>query len=754
MSSFRNSPFPSSGHTEFTRPCSPNIILQKNVESDVQTIDISVDDDDICVVFSEVPNLTDEQNAACQWMMKALTQADRTSRILAYHVELLRQTLKLRSKEKEMRIKNISHLAGKFYQLLKKASRSLTFQREFLSKEFRDWLNAEKTKCGILTTEESEPNATPAKDGTSDAEATQEPELLLDMEISCESDHEDVSSPNSGIQEEQIECNERLSDSDTDSDDPFSDSESSKWRNVVHTMCRPFLSRTVKELLRDKFSSKQLLQLLTEQLSKTVDPENKQIASRKEFRLADASTQTAAPGKQELTVGEKEFSISTLKQCVYTGVLSEQISSNSGNLSLHSVEIGVGSGNENEKHVTMESADPVCEAIQNSLMESSSSGISDMAGNEGSHSHKTPCSNSRRPLDPISEAIRDSLIESSTNRTGETRSEEGLREKTPCSNNEMKSVDLIREPVQNSPNETSPNRTDKTCSNNGTESVDPVSESIQNSSVKSSHSSTDDKTENEKSQNKTPCDNNKTKSADAISEAVKNSLTNSPTRIDNKSSNEGSHREKTPCSDTGMAPVDPFTETIHNSSVEISPSRMDDKTKNENIPCTNSKTESVDAVSEAAQNSPRESSPGRIDNKTGNEECRRGKTLCENGNIDSVQNVETDAETDNIHMNNPIQKRTSSEGSCNAQNRKRKYQLISKNDMSSNSNAKSCPRRRVARTARTDSPSTDSSVIVPVFKLQKTDIPVNDFSALANSAVQKNLIKPCFVSIVKLGRNN
>lgn len=330
--------------------------------------------------------------------------------------------------------------------------------------------------------------------------------------------------------------------------------------------------------------------------------------------------------------------------------------------------------------------------------------------------------------------------------------------KTPCSNNGMKSVDLICESVQNSPKEIFPSRTDKTCSNSGTESVDPVGESIQNSPAKSSHSSTDDKTENEESQNKTPCDNNKTKSDDAISEAVQNSLMNSPTRIHNESSNEGSHREKTSCSDTGMASVDPFTESIHNSSVEISPSRTGDKTKNESTPCTNSETESVDTVSEAVQNLLVESSPARIDNKTGIEECGRGETPCENSSIDSVQNFETDAETNSIHMNKPIQKRTTSKGSFSAENRKRKYQWVSNNAVSSDSNADSHgPRRRGAKTARTDSPSTDSSsssVIAPVIKLQKTEIPVNDFTALVNSAVQKKLIKPCIVSVVKLGRNN
>jgi hypothetical protein len=233
---------------------------------------------------------------------------------------------------------------------------------------------------------------------------------------------------------------------------------------------------------------------------------------------------------------------------------------------------------------------------------------------------------------------------------------------------------------------------------------------------------------------------------------------NYSTRIDNNSSNEGSRREKNPCSSSGMANVDPITETIQTSSVEISHSGTDGNTKNEETPCTNSETESVDTVSEAVQNSLMESSPARIDNETGNEESGRGKTPCENNSIDSAQNFDMDAETNNIHMNKSIQKRTASKGICNAVNRKRKYQCISSNDMSSDSKDNSCGSgRRAAKTVRTNSPSTDSSsssVIVPDIKLQKTEIPVNDFTALVNSAMQKKLIKPCFVSVVKLSRNN
>ncbi|XP_023702247.1 transcriptional regulator ATRX [Cryptotermes secundus] len=856
ISSFCNPPSPSSGHTQFTCPPCPNVSPQKNIVSDVQMKDISIiegDDDDIFVVFSKVQNLTDEQNAGHEWMMKALMKTDRTSRILAYNVEVLKQTLMLRNKKKKMSTKSISHLAGKFYRLLKKASKSLNFQREFLSKEFSDWLNAEKTKRGIPTTKEREPSSSPAKDKTPDAETTEEPELLLDMEISCESDHEDVSSSDSGVQKEQIECNENLSGSETDSDDPFTDSENSNWKNVLQATSRPFLSRTVKELLRDKFSSKLLLQLLTEQHSKTADPENKQISSRKEFQLSDASTETAALGKEDLTTGKNKCNVSTRKQCAYTGVLPEQIS-DSGTSSVRSVQIGVGSGNENEKHVRMDSVDPISEAIQNSLMESSSSRTDDMAGSEGSHSHKTPCHNGGTSLDPISEAIQNSLLESSSSRTDdmagsegsnshktpcdnggasldpiseaiensllessssrtddmagsegsnshktpcnnsgtslnpisegiqdslmegsssrrdESRSEESLREEIPCNDSGMNSVDIICEPLQNSPKDTSTNRTDKKkwseescrsktpCSNSGTSSVDPISESIQNSPAKSFHSSSDDKTEIEESQNKTPHNNGKTESGSPISEGIQISLMNCSPRIDNKSSNEGSHGEKNLRISNGMASVDRITETIQSSSVEISPSGTDDNTKNEKTPCTNGETEPVDAVSEAVHNSLMESYPARQDNKTGNEERGRGETPCEYSSIGTAQNFVTHAETNKIHTSKPLQKRTASKRSCSAVNRKRKYQCISSNDMSSDGKENSCGSgRRPAKTVRTDSPSTDpspSSVVVPIIKLEKTEIPVNDFTALVHSAVQKKLIKPCFVSVVKLTRNN
>jgi hypothetical protein len=710
VSSSFNLPFPSSSHIQFTRPSCSNIV-QKNVESGVETKDISAsDDDDIVEVFSTLQNLTDEQNAACEWMTKTLTKTSHTSRILAYHMEFLQQKLKHRNMKTEMSTKSVSRLAGKLYRLLKKASKSLNLQREFLSKEFSDWLNGERTKHGIPTTDKREPSISEGKDRACDAETTQEPELLLDMEISCESDCEDVSGPNGGAYEEQIEYDKKLSDSDTDSDDPFSDSESSKCKNL-HATFRPFLLCTVKEVLRDKFSSKLLLQALTEQHSKTADSENKQIPSRKELQLSQSQTRTAVPREDELTVGGKEYNVSTLP---------EQIS-NSGNLSLHSSHIDVGSGNESEKCVGMESADRISEAIRDSLVESSSGSINNMTGNEGSHTHETPCNNSG-----------------------------------------TESADLMCEPVNNLPNAVSPSRSDKvmndeSCSDKAaysdsrTECVDPGSESGQNSPAKSSHSDTDDKTKNEESRNKTLCCDNKTNSGDAISEAIENSLTDIFTTVD-KSGNEESHRNKNPCKSSERTHVEPVRETVRNSSMEISPSRTDKTNSEETHRDKHSEAESVDPVREAVENSLMENSPCRIDNETGSEECGQGETPLKQGGIDSINSFDTDTKTNGIHVNKPMRKRIASRSSCNDAKRKRIYERISSDDK-----ANFCGHagRAVNRT-RTDSPSTDcsssSSVTVPVIKLEKTETTVNDFTALVNSAVQKKLIKPCFVSVVKFSR--
>jgi hypothetical protein len=732
VSNFSNRPFPNSDHTQFTRLPSSNTIPQKNAENNVQTKDMFAndDDDDIIEVFSTIQNLADEQNTAHEWMMRALMKTDRTSKILAYHVEVLQQRLKRRSKKTEINTKGISRLAGKLYRMLKRASKSLNLQRAFLSKEFTEWLNGERTKHGISTTQEREPNnSSPVEDRTSRAETSQEPELLLDMEISCESDHEDRSSPNS-IHKEHIECDQKLSDSDTDSDDPFSDSESSKWENV-QASSRPFFLCTVQELLKDQFSSKLLLQVLTEQHSKTADSENKQISSRKENQLVDTPTQTAAPREEELSAGEKEYNDSPLKQHVYRGMLPERISSHSGNLALHSSNIDASAGTENEEHVRMEAADLVSEAIRDSLMESSSSGINDMTGNEGSHAHEIP-----------------------------------------CNNNKMKSLDLIRESVKDFPKSVSPSREKKTmnedsysvktaCSNSWTECVDPVSKSVQNSPVMSSYRSPCDKTENGESRNETQCCDSNTKCGNPLSAAVQHSLVNISTRID-KSSNEGCHRNKNACSNGEMTSVEPICETLQNSSIEMTSGRTDDKTNNEKIhrnktPCKNNEAGAMDPVSETVENS----LTGYFTTRTDNE---LGETLCKNSSIYSGDSFDAYTESNNIHMNRPLQKRTAPRGRCNDVNRKRRYQHIS-----SNNKADFCGQGR-ASTVRTDSPvRTDSTVrtegpltdycspspvIAPVTKLHNTEVPVNDFATLVNSALQKKLIKPCFVSVVKFSRND
>jgi flavin-binding protein dodecin len=403
------------------------------------------------------------------------------------------------------------------------------------------------------------------------------------------------------------------------------------------------------------------------------------------------------------------------------------------------------------------SLDSFDEAVRDSLMESSSGRVKNMTGNEGSDMHETRCNKSGTSLDSFGEAVRDSLKESSSDRVNTMVGNEGSdTHETPCSNGDMKSVDPIREPVKNLPDASSPSRRDKIMDEESfggkaafNDMTDAISESVQNSRVKSSHSDTDDKTENEESRNKTPCRDDKTKPGDPISEAVQNSLTNIFTAIDDKSSNEESHGNKNPCNNSEMTSVDPMCETIQNSSMEIFPSGTDDKTNNEETPCKLSEAEAMDPVSGAVQNSLMESSPSRIDDEPGNEECGQDETPWKQSGID------TDTKTNDIRGNKAMQKRTASRGRCSDANRKRKYQHMSSNDDKANF----CGHAGGgADTVRTDRPSADcsgsSSVMLPVTKLQKTEITVDDFTTLVNSAVQKKLVKPCFVSVVKFSRNN
>jgi hypothetical protein len=309
VSSFYNPPLPSSGHTQISRPPYPKIILQKNVENvvsgnSIQVNDIPLDDDnDITEVFSNVESSNDSPKIACEWLINAFRKADHTSRVLAYHVEVLRQKFVSEMKGKDASVKCIRQLAGKYHRLLVKASRRLNFEKEFLSKEFSDWLNGERARHGISASKERGPNSSPTVGNISDTETTQEPELLLDMEISCESDHEDVSNLNSGGKQDLIECNETLSDNDSDSEDPFSDSEGME-KGKLSPVFRPFFSCTGRELSKDNFRKRLILQLLTEYRSKTVNTQKRNVFPTKGLMLTDVSTQTDAP--REVIVGGNE----------------------------------------------------------------------------------------------------------------------------------------------------------------------------------------------------------------------------------------------------------------------------------------------------------------------------------------------------------------------------------------------------------------------------------------------------------------
>jgi hypothetical protein len=424
ISSVHNPPFPSPGHTQLTHPPCPNTILQKNVENvvsgnKIQTKDTnpSVDDDnDIIEVFSSIQNSSDPLKIEYEWMLKTLKKTNHASRILAYHVEVLRQKL-VSEVGKEANTKSISHLAGKFHHLLVKACKRLNIQKEFLSKEFSDWLNTERANHGIPVTKERRTNSSPPKCKASDAETTHEPELLLDMDISCESDYEDVPTFSSVAKQDLMECNENLSDYDSDSD-PFSDSEGTEQKEMNPEL-KSFFSCTVRELLRDKFSSKLVLQLLMEHHLKTSNVENKRVSSTKGLQFVDATTQAGANTEEEIVVEGKESRTSKLKSLwsgAFTDFLTQRMSEeNSGilssdlsNLSPHSVEIATGSGTDIEKCMKTESIDPNSKGVQNSELESLCNTTEDRTGNRESERCPTPCEDNN--IDSSEAEAKDSSI--------------------------------------------------------------------------------------------------------------------------------------------------------------------------------------------------------------------------------------------------------------------------------------------------------------------------------------------------------
>jgi hypothetical protein len=332
MSHFQNPPVMSAGHTQLMHPPFPDMTVQKNIrnivsentcnirDKNLATVVVVDDDDDIIEVFSNVQNSCDSPKAECEWMIKALRKTDRTSKILAYNVEVLRQRFVSEIKGEEVSAKGMRQLARKFHHLLVKASKRLNFEKEFLSKEFSDWFNAEKAKHGIPAekakhgipaTEERGLNSSPSNDNVPDVETTREPELLLDMDISCESDQEDVSSPDRGAKQALIECTENFSDSDSDAEDPFSDSEDTE-KKKVNPVFKPFFSLTIREVLRDTFRSKLLLQLLTDHHSEMANMQNKNVSHTKGLQFTDVSTQTDVP-RGEVTVEEMECKITQNK---------------------------------------------------------------------------------------------------------------------------------------------------------------------------------------------------------------------------------------------------------------------------------------------------------------------------------------------------------------------------------------------------------------------------------------------------------
>jgi hypothetical protein len=240
-------------------------------------------------------------------------------------------------------------------------------------------LNAEKAKHGIPTTEGGH-SSSPPQDKVPDAEVPQEPELLLDMEITCASDHEDDSDPITEDQQNLIGCNENLSDSDSDSDDPFSDCESDEQEKVIPIL-KPILSHTVREVLRDKCTRKLLLHLLKECDPKTANMKRKVISSAEAVQSVD--------GNEASSVKEKEHDISKLKTCVSTGVQTDVVSANCSELSFLVPEPIPCSGTEKGKSVGTQcpqTIDTNGKAVQGSQVGTSSSGEEGRAGNESERS--------------------------------------------------------------------------------------------------------------------------------------------------------------------------------------------------------------------------------------------------------------------------------------------------------------------------------------------------------------------------------
>jgi len=405
LSSFPNTLVPAPSPVQFTCPPHPKNAVSENViESKTATLSVSDggNDDDV-EVFTNVQD-SDAHEVECKWMMESFKRVNCTSRLFLYHLGVFRQKF-----EKEGSAKGTSRIVGKYYRLLKKLLERLNVQKEYVSKEFIYWLNAEKAKHGIPTTGGGH-SSSPPQDKVSDAEFPQEPELLLDMEITCASDHEDDSDPITEVQQTLIGCNENLSDSDSDSDDPFSDCECNEQEKVIPVL-KPILSHTVREVLRDKCTRKLLLQLLKECDSKTANMKRKIISSAEAVQSIDRNKSSA--------VKEKEHDIGKLKTCVSTSVQTEVISSNCSEFSVLVPEPVPCSGIEKGKSMGTEVIDSSGKAVQGSQM-GTSSGTEGRAGNESKRSISPCLSNVAMCVDTNSDVQDSQMATASVGTEGKT----------------------------------------------------------------------------------------------------------------------------------------------------------------------------------------------------------------------------------------------------------------------------------------------------------------------------------------------
>ena len=427
LSSIPNTLVPASGPVQFICPPHPKNAVSENViESKTATLSVSDggNDDDV-EVLTNVQD-SDAHEAECKWMMESFKRVNCTSRLFLYHLGVFRQKF-----EKEGSAKGTSRIVGKYYRLLKKLLERLNAQKEYVSKEFSYWLNAEKAKHGIPTTGGEHSSSQP-QDKVSNAEFPQEPELLLDMEITCASDHEDDSDPIPEVQQNLIGCNENLSDSDSDSDDPFSDCETNEQEKVIPVL-KPILSHTVREVLRDKCTRKFFLQLLKECDSKTANMKRKIISSAEAVQSIDRDKASA--------LKEKEHDIGKLKTCVSTGVQTEVISANSSEFSFLEPEPVPCSGIEKGRSMGTEAIDSNGKAVQGSQMGTSSSGTEGSAGNESKRSI-SPCIRNVALCVDMNSDVQDSQMATASSGTEGSAGNESKRSISPCMHNVAVCVDI------------------------------------------------------------------------------------------------------------------------------------------------------------------------------------------------------------------------------------------------------------------------------------------------------------------------